>query len=570
MPFVPDAPASRFVPDQPAQPQPSMLDRLLRQGGLTARYGLEGLGGTLDLMASPIRAGLNALLPAGTQITGNTGEAAANTLGLPTPQNFTERVAGDISRTMAGTAGFGGAANTLSKFSSPAIEAILKTLADRQGMQAISAAGAGGAGGVAKESGVGPAGQMAASLTGGIAAPVVAMGVQKLGGQLADVGATIGSSFGNESGTTRLAKDAVNKIAGDSKDKILATLRNAPEEYMPGVKPTVSDSIAQANIGQPSQFGGGVIKLQKNLSGAAGIEDLLPSTVRAQKSGVEQYIESVKTATTPMREAALSRANANGGVSADSIVSGIDQIGAQPGIRASDIVQKTLNSVKEKLTSLSDPNGKIDANDLYTVRKEIGNTIATNAKETANWDKRLTSSLQTNIQNHIDDAIEASGGTGWKSYLNTYSTGMKKAEGLLAIQKEAKLISAGVKSVPASAVATGEVPKPPTLLSRPMMLLNWALRNVSEGAENPVAKHIATAMQDPQQFADLMARPSDDPARKVAQQLLLKALTSASANPPQNVEQQKSKTLGSVNSTMSKRFVPQTPTLSDTLGAGRG
>src|SRR5512135_2701007 len=53
-----------------------------RQLGLTTRYGLEGIGGTLDLLASPLRAGLNAILPnkpmsrgGGPAIQGNTGEA---------------------------------------------------------------------------------------------------------------------------------------------------------------------------------------------------------------------------------------------------------------------------------------------------------------------------------------------------------------------------------------------------------------------------------------------------------------------------------------------------------------
>lgn len=97
----------------------------------------------------------------------------------------------------------------------------------------------------------------------------------------------------------------------------------------------------------------------------------------------------------------------------------------QPGLRASDVVQKTLGDIKEKISSLTNEKGVIDSKDLYTIRKEIGNTIDKYSKETSNWDKRLTSGLERNVQRFIDDAIEGAGGSGWKDYLAQYA-GMSK------------------------------------------------------------------------------------------------------------------------------------------------
>src|SRR3990172_7122995 len=56
-----------------------------RQLGLTARYGIEGVGGMLDFASSPIRGALN-MLP-GVNINPGSGEALANGLGLPSPQS---------------------------------------------------------------------------------------------------------------------------------------------------------------------------------------------------------------------------------------------------------------------------------------------------------------------------------------------------------------------------------------------------------------------------------------------------------------------------------------------------
>ena len=108
------------------------------------------------------------------------------------------------------------------------------------------------------------------------------------------------------------------------------------------------------------------------------------------------------------------------------IIEKIDSVLTTPGIRASDLAQQSLSSVREKLAGLSDARGVIDSRDLYTVRKELGNTIKTLSRETGNFDDKLVSRLDTNLKSYIDNAIESAGGTDWKKYLQTYEQASKK------------------------------------------------------------------------------------------------------------------------------------------------
>lgn len=129
---------------------------------------------------------------------------------------------------------------------------------------------------------------------------------------------------------------------------------------------------------------------------------------RAEKDFLERQLNS-------LRESGYSPLNTDG------LISSITAISAKPGMRASDVVTKTVGEVKDKIASLADKNGNIDANDLYTIRKEIGNTVSKFAKENQNWDKRLAAGVEQGIQKQIDEAISKAGaGDLWKQYLTKY------------------------------------------------------------------------------------------------------------------------------------------------------
>lgn len=172
-----------------------------RQLGLTARHTIEGVGGMLDTLASPIRGALN-LLP-GVDIKPAAFPQLADALHLPTPQNATERVVGDASRMLASSIvpigvarGVGAAADAalasraqaIANGAAPAASNALRltvpiadAMSARPELQGISAAAAGGAGGYTRETGGTPGAQALASLVASVAAPAAVSAAGRLG-----------------------------------------------------------------------------------------------------------------------------------------------------------------------------------------------------------------------------------------------------------------------------------------------------------------------------------------------------------------------------------------------------
>lgn len=172
-----------------AQKAGDAIMEIPRQVGLTARYGIEGLGQAAGVLTEPIRQGLNVGLRAAglpeAAPTGQVAASAADAVGLPAPQGPNERVVGDVTRLMAGAGGIMGGAGALARGATGATQSAIQALASNPGQQLASAAGAGAAGGAVRESGGSPIAQAAAGLAGGLAGPMVLSGAQALGRNVA-------------------------------------------------------------------------------------------------------------------------------------------------------------------------------------------------------------------------------------------------------------------------------------------------------------------------------------------------------------------------------------------------
>lgn len=123
------------------------------------------------------------------------------------------------------------------------------------------------------------------------------------------------------------------------------------------------------------------------------------------------------------------------------IIENIDNVLQKPGERASDVVVNVFGSLREKLQRLSNSEtGVIDSNDLYTIRKEIGNDIKKFSEASQNWDAKLTGGLEKNVKSYIDNAIEKAGNSGdWKRYLDTFqkeSTKINQMQIAQALEKQ--------------------------------------------------------------------------------------------------------------------------------------
>jgi ligand-binding SRPBCC domain-containing protein len=123
------------------------------------------------------------------------------------------------------------------------------------------------------------------------------------------------------------------------------------------------------------------------------------------------------------------------------IIDNIDNVLSKPGERASDVVVGVFSSLKDKLQRLSNPEtGVIDSNDLYTIRKEIGNDIKKFSEASQNWDAKLTGGLEKTVKSYIDNAIEKAGNSGdWKRYLDAFqkeSTKINQIQIAQALEKQ--------------------------------------------------------------------------------------------------------------------------------------
>ena len=175
------------------------LNDIGRQVGLTARYGIEGLANTAQLVTEPLRYATDSVtpnrkdggiksLPLGVMAT-----QFADRLGLPSPQGANERVVGEAARLMVGGGGLAGGASALSAKAPAFIEPTLKFLAANPVQQITSAAGAGLAGGASKEAGGSALGQATSALVGGVIggkAPDIALGATNLAKTLFNRGLT--------------------------------------------------------------------------------------------------------------------------------------------------------------------------------------------------------------------------------------------------------------------------------------------------------------------------------------------------------------------------------------------
>jgi len=135
----------------------------LRQAGLAGRNLLTGFEGIVDFAGTPIRAAVQ--YAGGPDLAGGQSDAA-DALGLPEAKGAGERIISQGQQMLGAGVPVLGAAQKASSASN-----IAKTMAAAPGQQVTSMAGAGLAGGAAKEADLGPAGEFAATLAGGMVAP---------------------------------------------------------------------------------------------------------------------------------------------------------------------------------------------------------------------------------------------------------------------------------------------------------------------------------------------------------------------------------------------------------------
>jgi hypothetical protein len=105
----------------------------------------------------------------------------------------------------------------------------------------------------------------------------------------------------------------------------------------------------------------------------------------------------------------------------------IAAIPKNPSFAENDLVEGAATRVSDAIRKWTGSNGVIDANALEAIRKNAVDAAIANLRPGADatTQRNLAAKVMSNIKPLIDDAIEASGGSGWSEYLTAHSKGMQ-------------------------------------------------------------------------------------------------------------------------------------------------
>lgn len=320
------------------------------------------------------------------------------------------------------------------------------------------------------------------------------------------------SNLFTKAGPEKIATEFQKNIIGEGNlAPVINGLRNI-KPTIPGANPTAAQALAGIPEGSP------VIAHQAvTAQTPGGISAQFGQRALDQEAARDAAWLALNAKTAPLRETALKGANRNG-VLPGQVRAAIAKTAARPGWRANELVQRTLRDVDDQIARAT-TNGKIDANDLYEIRKQAGTVIQKYSAETANWDKKLTAGLVSDINKAIDKAIIRAGGWGWQKYLDEYSKGAAAIADDVARAEQAlkplqKTAMAGASDVTGEVVTTF-----PQLLSRPVMIANAVLRWMGYAVEPRVDAVMAHRYLNPQDLADMLEKATPAQRGKIMSEM---------------------------------------------------
>lgn len=205
------------------------------------------------------------------------------------------------------------------------------------------------------------------------------------------------------------------------------------------------------------------------------LSKLAGGTTATEVRGTNELAKkNLNTVTTPMREAALTRANLGKGVADEAqqraaqdiatrigtgsviepaefvaqavgaektlrsfgikplegapLADKIASISKNPSFAGNDLIEGATANVSDIIRKWTGSNGVIDADALEAIRKNAVDAAIAKLRPGADatTQRNLASGVMSNIKPLIDNAIESSGGAGWRDYLTAHSKGMQQ------------------------------------------------------------------------------------------------------------------------------------------------
>jgi hypothetical protein len=435
-----------YIRSLQAPQQPSMMDELGRQAGLSARpvaQAVMSAGGMLPLVVDPAVNFFN--LAAGTNVPTMT-QAIPKTLtamGFPEPQTGQERVVQDIS-----TAGYGvGGVANLARQALPAATSVqaqefLKMLATNPRAQAAAATASTAAAGALREGGAPPLAQMGGALVTGMVAPGSGTSRALLNKPVVAPVSSMVQPFTQE-GRQTIIGSLLNKLSTDP-TRAQQNLANAVP-LVPDVRPTTAATAydpglasAETAIRALDESGAFATRLSANQ------QSLLDAFRRISgKPGSVPIAEAKRTdVTRPLREQAFA------GVTVDpaTFQSGINLVvnKAIDNVMSSNVgvrmdVENAMKFASDRVARAKTPM------QLYEVRKDLA-AAAQGKYNQENPSLRLAAGQLKDVIRAVDDVIEASA-PGFKTYMDKYSKMSGPIDQMKVLQDIERRITTGQPNI---------------------------------------------------------------------------------------------------------------------------
>lgn len=156
----------------------------IRELALGGRAMLRGIASIPDVVAAPLAAGLNKILPEGYRQSNftETADYLADLAGAPRPETPQERISGDVIGAVSSLPIGFGVASLGRAAANPTVAGIAETALQNQGTQLAATAAGSTASSATREAGGGTGAQIAAGLVGGVAPSVARAAVPAVAG----------------------------------------------------------------------------------------------------------------------------------------------------------------------------------------------------------------------------------------------------------------------------------------------------------------------------------------------------------------------------------------------------
>ena len=112
----------------------------------------------------------------------------------------------------------------------------------------------------------------------------------------------------------------------------------------------------------------------------------------------------------------------------DKLVQSISTLANKPEFAGNDVLTGAVKNVADDIAKWTNNGGVIDAKALEAIRKNSVNAAIAKLRPgvDATSQRNLAAGVMSKIKPMIDNAIEESGGVGWREYLDTHAKGMQK------------------------------------------------------------------------------------------------------------------------------------------------